>query len=75
MKGMKAKVKKLIELSDEDLDKRLEELRAELARLRARPTTSTENFKAIREIRKEIARVLTIKNLKLKGKLQNEGKK
>ncbi|MGB9758993.1 MAG: 50S ribosomal protein L29 [Thermoproteota archaeon] len=71
---MKAKVKKLVELSDEELDKRLEELRAEFARLKAKPTASTENFKAIREIRKEIARVLTIKNLKLKGKLQNEGK-
>jgi len=66
---MKAKVKKLVELSDEELDGRLEELRAELARLKAKPTTSTENFKAIREIKREIARVLTIKNLKLKGKL------
>ncbi|MBO3757583.1 MAG: 50S ribosomal protein L29 [Thermoproteota archaeon] len=66
---MKAKVKKLVELSDEDLDKRLEELRAELARLKTKPTASTENFKAIKEVKKEIARVLTIKNLKLKGKL------
>lgn len=65
---MKAKVKKLIELSDEELDKRLEELRAELSNLKSKPAASTENFKAIKEVKKEIARVLTIKNLKLRGK-------
>jgi len=67
---MKAKVKRLLELSDEELDKRLEELRLELARLRSKTVTSTENFKAIRDIKREIARVLTIKNLRKKGVLK-----
>lgn len=48
-------------MSKEERKRRLEELRAELIRLRARAARGTlENPARIREIRKAIARILTI---------------
>ena len=51
-------------MSAEDRDKKLSELRAELARLRTmvRAGGAVENPARIRELRKAIAKLITIKN-------------
>ncbi len=51
-------------MSKEDREKKLSELRVELMKLRTkvRAKGSIENPKAIREIRKTIARILTVQN-------------
>jgi large subunit ribosomal protein L29 len=56
-------------MSKEERDRRLEELRAELARLKAQAARGTlENPARIREIKRTIARILTVeREEKLRG--------
>lgn len=57
------KKKELKNLSDEELDKKLADLRLELCKERATAYAGTaKNPGKIREIRRTIARILTIKN-------------
>jgi len=50
-------------MSREEREKRLQELRAELARLKAQAHRgSLENPSSIRKIKREIARILTVMN-------------
>jgi len=56
------KLEEIRKMKPEDRQKRLRELREELALVRSKGGRSGENFKAIRELRREIARVLTVMN-------------
>ena len=58
------RVKELREMSPEERRKKLNELRAELMRLKAmvKAGGSIENPARIRELRRAIARILTIEN-------------
>ena len=58
------RVKEIRGMSSEDRDKKLSELRAELARLRTmvRAGGAVENPARIRDLRKTIAKILTIEN-------------
>ncbi len=67
------RVKEIREMSPEERRKKLDELRAELMRIRTmiKAGGSIENTSRIRELRKAIARILTIENeekAKEKGK-------
>jgi large subunit ribosomal protein L29 len=63
-------VKQLRELKDEELDKRLSELRLELLKERGNVKMGrpVKNPGRIKEIRKNIARILTIKQERKRGK-------
>lgn len=56
-------------MSDEDLIKKLNELRAELVRVRTQVVTgSVKDTMAVRNIRKNIARILTVMSERKRGK-------
>ena len=56
-------------MSDEDLIKKLNELRAELVRVRTQVVTgSVKDTMAVRNIRKNIARILTVISERKRGK-------
>lgn len=56
-------------MTDEDLAKKLNELRAELVRVRTQVVTgSVKDTMAVRNIRKNIARILTVMSEKKRGK-------
>lgn len=67
------RLKEIRQMSSEDKDKKLEELRTELSKLRAINKTggAIENPSRIKEIRKAIARIMTIQ----KEKIASEGKR
>ncbi len=58
------RVKEIVDMSSEDRAKKLSELRAEMARMRTmiRAGGAVENPARITQLRKTIARVLTIEN-------------
>jgi large subunit ribosomal protein L29 len=58
------KIKEISNMSSEDRDKKLSELRTELARLRTmiRAGGAVENPARVRELRKAIAKILTVEN-------------
>ena len=56
-------------MSDEDLLEKLNELRAELVRVRTQVVTgSIKDTMAVRNIRRNIARILTVLNERKRGK-------
>ncbi|MHB9302939.1 50S ribosomal protein L29 [Thermofilum pendens] len=60
---MAKQAEELRKMSREERQKRLQELRGELARLKAQAHRgSLENVASIRKIKREIARILTIEN-------------
>jgi large subunit ribosomal protein L29 len=63
------RMKELKEMDKNSLEKRLTELRKELMKFRAQISTGTppENPGQVRNIRKSIARIHTLKNLKIEG--------
>jgi len=67
------RLKEIRQMSSEDKDKKLEELRTELSKLRAIYKTggAIENPSRVKEIRKTIARIMTIQ----KEKIVAEGKR
>ena len=69
------RVKQIREMSPEERRKKLNELRAELMRIKTmiKAGGSIENTSRIRELRKAIARILTIENEEKKAK--EKGKK
>jgi len=69
------RVKQIREMSPEERRKKLNELRAELMRIKTMTKAggSIENTSRIRELRKAIARILTIENEEKKAK--EKGKK
>lgn len=69
------RVKQIREMSPEERRKKLNELRAELMRIKTmiKAGGSVENTSRIRELRKAIARILTIENEEKKAK--EKGKK
>jgi large subunit ribosomal protein L29 len=68
------RVKDIRAMSSEDRKKRLTELRTELMRLRTmiKAGGSVENPARIRELRKAIARILTIENEQSKAEKEEE---
>jgi large subunit ribosomal protein L29 len=58
------RIKEIAALNNEDREKKLSDLRAELARMKTmiRAGGAVENPTRIRELRKTIAQILTIKN-------------
>lgn len=70
----KTRKSELKNLSIEEYVKRLAELKLELMKLRAQVSRGTppENPGMIRAIRRNIARILTFKNQKLKGSVQEK---
>lgn len=71
------RIKEINNMSTEERTKKLTELRAELSRLRTMISAggAVENPTRVREIRKTIARILTIENEYAKGIRKAEGKK
>ncbi len=69
------RVKQIREMSPEERRKKLNELRAELMRIKTmiKAGGSIENTSRIRELRKAIARILTIENEEKKAR--EKGKK
>lgn len=69
------RVKQIREMSPEERRKKLNELRAELMRIKTmiKAGGSIENTSRIRELRKAIARILTIENEEKRAK--EKGKK
>ena len=69
------RIKQIREMSPEERRKKLNELRAELMRIKTmiKAGGSIENTSRIRELRKAIARILTIENEEKKAK--EKGKK
>ena len=69
------RVKQIREMSPEERRKKLNELRAELMRMKTmiKAGGSIENTSRIRELRKAIARILTIENEEKKAR--EKGKK
>lgn len=60
-------------MTREEREKRLQELRAELARLKAQAHRgSLENPSSIRKIKREIARILTVMNEEKLGKSKSQ---
>ena len=55
----RSKVKELAKLSPEQRAKRIDELRDELALLLSKGGKTSENFKAVREVKREIAKILS----------------
>jgi large subunit ribosomal protein L29 len=70
------RLKDINNMSSEDRTKKLSELRAELARLKTmiRAGGAVENPARIRELRKAIAKILTIENEDKLGLRKTEGK-
>jgi len=56
------KLEEIRKMKPEDRAKRLKELREGLTQARAKGGRSGENFKAIRDLKREIARLLTVMN-------------
>ena len=56
----KKRLDEIRKLKPEDKKKRLAELREEFARVKSKGGRSDENFKAVRDLKREIARVLTL---------------
>jgi large subunit ribosomal protein L29 len=71
------RVKDIRAMSSEDRRKRLTELRTELMRLRTmiKAGGSVENPARIRELRKAIARILTIENEQSKAKKEEKSQR
>ena len=71
------RVKEIREMSSEERRKKLNELRAELMRIRTmiKAGGSIENTSRIRELRKAIARILTIENEEKKARRKEKGKR
>lgn len=71
------RVKEIREMSSEERKKKLNELRAELMRIKTmiKAGGSIENTSRIRELRKAIARILTIENEEKRAKEREKGKK
>ncbi|HEX68753.1 MAG TPA: 50S ribosomal protein L29 [Candidatus Bathyarchaeota archaeon] len=71
------RVKEIREMSSEERRKKLDELRAELMRIRTmiKAGGSIENTSRIRELRKAIARILTIENEEKKAKEKGKSKR
>ena len=71
------RVREIREMSPEERRKKLNELRAELMRIRTmiKAGGSIENTSRIRELRKAIARILTIENEEKKARRKEKGKK
>ena len=63
---MKVKARELMKLEEKELDKRLKDLKFELMKNYGKMSSGSlpENPSAIREIKKNIARILTVKNIK-----------
>ena len=70
-----AKAKELMALSKADLEGQVVELKQELAKERATTASGTrsENPGKIRKLRRDIARILTIMNMKNKKESKNAG--
>ena len=56
----KKRLDEIRKLKPEDRKKRLAQLEEELAQIRSKGGRSDENFKAISDLRREIARTLTV---------------
>ena len=71
------RVREIREMSPEERRKKLNELRAELMRIRTmiKAGGSIENTSRIRELRKAIARILTIENEEKKARGKEKGRK
>ena len=71
------RVREIREMSPEERRKKLNELRAELMRIRTmiKAGGSIENTSRIRELRKAIARILTIENEEKKARRKEKGKR
>jgi len=71
------RVKEIREMSSEERRKKLDELRAELMRIRTmiKAGGSIENTSKIRELRKAIARILTIENEEKKAREKGKSKR
>ncbi|RLG99378.1 50S ribosomal protein L29 [Candidatus Bathyarchaeota archaeon] len=71
------RVKEIREMSSEERRKKLDELRAELMRIRTmiKAGGSIENTSRIRELRKAIARILTIENEEKKAREKGKSKR
>jgi large subunit ribosomal protein L29 len=69
------RMKEIRDLTEEEMDRRLSELRAELFKLRgvSKAGGAVENPGRIREIRKTIARILTVQAERRKGRAGKEG--
>jgi len=61
---MKFSIKEIKDMSKEDLDGRLSELKKELIKVNAQRSTksSMKNPEQLKQIKKTIARILTVKN-------------
>ncbi len=70
------RLKEITNMSSEDRTKKINELKVELSRLRTMINAggAVENPAQVREIRKTIARLLTIENEYSKGIRKTEGK-
>ena len=71
------RIREIREMSPEERRKKLNELRAELMRIRTmiKAGGSIENTSRIRELRKVIARILTIENEEKKAREKEKGKR
>ena len=71
------RVREIREMSPEERRKKLNELRAELMRIKTmiKAGGSIENTSRIRELRKAIARILTIENEEKKARRKEKGKR
>ncbi|HIE22978.1 MAG TPA: 50S ribosomal protein L29 [Candidatus Korarchaeota archaeon] len=71
------RVREIREMSPEERRKKLNELRAELTRIRTmiKAGGSIENTSRIRELRKAIARILTIENEEKRVRRTEKGKR
>jgi len=66
-------IENIRKMTREEREKRLQELRAELARLKAQAHRgSLENPSSIRKIKREIARILTVMNEEKLGKSKSQ---
>jgi large subunit ribosomal protein L29 len=66
-------IENIRKMKREEREKRLQELRAELARLKAQAHRgSLENPSSIRKIKREIARILTVMNEEKLGKSKSQ---
>jgi len=71
------RVREIREMSPEERRKKLNELRTELMRIKTmiKAGGSIENTSRIRELRKAIARILTIENEEKKARRKEKGKR
>jgi len=56
----KKKLDEIRKMKPEEKEKRLAELREELAQVKSKGGRSDDNFKAVRDLKREMARVLTL---------------